>query len=288
MKPRITLLISIALIVFVACQKMVDWKIDPVTKDVIGDTALHHKEPSGVLARMVATSGGESITTIFTYDSLKHLVGERRSGTVNGSWIEVKKVFTRDTLNRIIKVTTIKNNAGVVDTLISSVYYDEDNPMFIYSACSRKHQGQIVRDSSIYVYDGNGHVGIINTFQKLLYSYNDPVLKTRSEFAYANNNLISSKTYRDSSGTMVLAESTQWSYDNRVSPLKLYNDAFLIGRPETASLNNSAKFYFIDAVSANNNSNLSTSYFYGGSGKPLSGAATAASGAVSQLTYFYE
>ncbi len=288
MKPRITFLISIALIVFAACQKMVDWKIDPVTKEVLGDTTLNHTEPSGVLTRMVAITGSENITTIFTYDSLKHLVGERRSGTVNGTWTEVKKIYTRDTLNRIVKVTTIKNIVGAIDTLISNVYYDENNPNFIYSACSRKEQGQVMRDSSIYVYDGNGHVGMIKTFQKPLYSYNDPVLKTRSEFAYANNNLVSSKNYRDSSGTMVLAESTQFSYDNRVSPLKLYNEAFLTGRPEAASVNNLTKFEFIDAVSAINNTSVSTSFFYGGSGKPLSGTATAANGAVSQVTYFYQ
>lgn len=287
MKPSIFLWIILPAFIMFSCQKKVDWLVDPVTKEVL-DSSRNQSNPSELLIKMVAVTGNETLESNFTYDGKSNLLSEYHTGIENGVAVDIYKKYYRDTTRKIIKMAAkTKQNADTVYTAV--VYDDYYTNTFLYTLSNFKIQGNTVRDSVVYVYDGNGNVGIQKIFRlKATGGYG---VYEQHEYSYSGGNLVTVKDLVDSSNTVILiiAGIRYFTYDTRINPLKLNNEAVLTGKPESASANNLIAIELENKLSPADNFKVETRLFYSNSRKPMYGTSIKSPlGRVTQVTYYYK
>lgn len=287
MKPSIFLCSLLVTFFMFSCQKKVDWLVDPVTKEVL-DSTQNQQNSSEVLSRIVSVTGTETLESNFTYDSSNHLLSEHRQGIENGVPIDTYKKYYRDTTGKIIKVAAkIKQQPDSIFTVV--VYDDYYTNILLHTLSNLKIQGTAIRDSVVYVYDGNGHIGIQKTFR--LKPNSTYTLYQQQEFAYSGNNLVKSKQYVDSSNTavMVLAAEYNYTYDTRINPLQLHNEAVLTGSPERASASNLVAIDLENKMVPSDNFKVESKLLYSPNRKPMYCTSIKSPlGTVSVLTYYYK
>ena len=99
------------------------------------------------------------------YDTSKNLLSEHHKGTENGIPIDTYKKYYRNTLGKIIKLVAKEKQQS--DSIFTSVIYDDFyTNTLLYTLSNFKVQGTTVRDSVVFVYDGNGHIGIQKTYRQ--------------------------------------------------------------------------------------------------------------------------
>ncbi len=270
-----------------SCQKKVDWLVDPVTKEVL-DSSQNHVDTSEVLTRIVAITGNETLETNFKYDSSKNLQSEQLEGTENGIPVNTYKKYYRDTLGKIVKVVAKEKQQS--DSIFTAVIYDDFyTNTLLYTLSNFKVQGTTVRDSVVFVYDGNGHIGIQKSYrQNPNSSYR---LYQQQEYAYSGNNLVKARQFVDSSYTaiLVLVAEYHYTYDTRINPLQLLNEAVLTGSPERASLGNLIAIDLESKMFPADNYKVESKLLYSNTRKPLyCTSVKSPSGRVSVVTYYYK
>ena len=271
----------------VLLPKKIDWLVDPITKEVL-DSSRNQSNPSELLIKMVAITGNETLESNFTYDSRNHLLSEYQTGIENGVAVDNYKKYYRDTTGKIIKTAAkTKQNADTVYTAV--VYDDYYTHTFLHTLSNFKIQGNTVRDSVVYVYDGNGNVGIQKIFRLKdtgLYG-----LYEQHGYSYSGGNLVVVKDFVDSSNTSILivAGIRHFTYDTRINPLKLNNEAVLTGKPESASANNLIAIELENKLSAADNFKVENKLFYSNSRRPAYGTSIKSPlGIVTRITYYYK
>jgi lipopolysaccharide export LptBFGC system permease protein LptF len=191
-------------------------------------------------------------------------------------------------LGKIIKVVAKEKQQS--DSIFTSVIYDDFYAnTLLYTLSNFKVQGTTVRDSVVFVYDGNGHIGIQKTYrQKPNSSYR---LYQQQEYAYAANNLIKARQFVDSSNTaiLVLAAEYHYTYDTRINPLQLHNEAVLTGSPEKASLNNLIAIDLDNKMFPSDNYKVESKLLYSNTRKPVYCTSVKSPvGTISVVTYYYK
>ncbi len=287
MKPILFLLTALSAMLLYACQKQLNWNIDPITREVNGDSLSTQFPSLGRLVKVVAKTGNQMFETTYSYDSIGRLQGESKSGIENGQAVQDFTRYTRDTAGKIIKITSISKNQ--VDSAVIVVNYDDYYPNIIqYVLSTFTEQGKLVKDSMINTYDGNGNIAIQKTYRKASATYS---LFHKNEYAYSAGNLTLKKIYVDSSSTgiMVLNDTYQFTYDNKLNPLHLSIEALLKNKPELTSINNVTATEIGHRTTPANNSQIISKLTYGGSRKPLSCISTKLpAGEVTQMQFFYQ
>ena len=270
-----------------SCQKKVDWLVDPVTKEVL-DSAHNQLDSSEVLTRIVAITGNETLESNFTYYSNNNLLSEHHQGVENGVPVDMYKKYYRDTTGKIMRVAAkSKQQPDSVFTVV--VYDDYYTNTVLHTLSNFKVQGTTIRDSVVFVYDGNGHIGIQKSFR--LKPNSTYMLYQQQEYAYSGNNLVKSKQFVDSSNTaiMVLAATYHYTYDIRVNPLQLHNEAVLTGNPERASASNLVAIDLENKIFPADNYKVESKLLYSPTKKPVySTSLKSPMGTVSLLSYYYK
>ena len=287
MKPSVFLINIIFVCSMLSCQKKVDWLVDPVTKEVL-DSTQNQANASEVLTSIVAVTGNETLETNFKYYSSKYLQSELLEGSENGLPVCRYKKYYRDTLGKIIKIAAKEKQQS--DSIFTSVIYDDYYAnTVLYTLSIIKVQSTTVRDSVVFVYDGNGHIGIQKSYsQKPNSSYH---LYQQKEYTYAGNNLVKARQFVDSSNTaiLILASEYHYLYDTRLNPLQLRNEAFLTGSPERASLNNLISTDLDNKMFPADNYKVESKLLYSNTRKPVyCTSVKSPMGTVSLLSYYYK
>ncbi len=291
MKLKSLLFIVLSIVIISACQKQLNWKIDPLTGLIVGDSSSFNTSKK-FLASILAVSGSETVATRLTYDTSGKLISEYILGTSEGKDIDLYKKYYRDTTGRIERIAQLVNQPGFAkDTTFTRVYYDEPTSLnFLNAVHESIVAGKVSRDSSVFTYDGNAHLGLIKIFQSA--SRQAPmVLNKRLEFSYANDNLVSQKMYMDTSnsGKLSLIETTSYTFDYRLNPLIQNAEAFLTGRLAGASNNNLTRMEVVDNSSATKNYIIETSIIYNSYSLPLTSRAKFLPGEkFTTYTYYYQ
>ncbi|MCY7421930.1 MAG: hypothetical protein LH478_09345 [Chitinophagaceae bacterium] len=261
--------------------------MDPVTKEVL-DSANLQANPLELLTKIVAVTGNETIESNFTYDSKNYLISEQHKGIENGVAVDTYKKYYRDTTGKIVKVA-LKSKQDVDTVYTRTTYDDYYTNTLLYTLSQYQRQGQVIRDSVTYVYDGNGHIGIQKQYRQK--ATGDYGLFEQHEYSFSGRNLVVVKDFVDSSNSsnLVVAGVRQFSYDTRFNPLKLNNEAILIGRPEWASANNLISIDLENKLAPGDNYKVVSKLFYSISRKPVYGTSIKSPvGTVTQVTYFYK
>ena len=287
MKPSIFIYVVFSAFSMFSCQKKVDWLIDPVTKEVL-DSSNVQVNPSELLTKIVAVTGNETIESNFIYDGKNNLISEQHKGIENGFAVDTYKKYYRDTTGKIVRVAL--KSKQEVDTVYTRITCDDYyTNTLLYTLSQYQRQGQVIRDSVTYVYDGNGHIGIQKVYR--LKALGDYRLVEQYEYSFSGGNLVVVKNFIDSSNTsnLVVAGVRHFSYDTRLNPLKLKNEAIVMGKPEWASANNLVSIDLENKLAPGDNYKVQSKLFYSTSRKPVYGTFTKSPlGTVTQVTYFYK
>ena len=261
--------------------------MDPVTKEVLDSSNIQFN-PSELLTKIVAVTGNQTIESNFTYDSKNYLVSEQHKGIENGFAVDTYKKYYRDTTGKILKVAY--KSKQDIDTVYTRATYDDYNTnTLLFTLSQYQRQGQAIRDSVIYVFDGNGNIGIQKLYR--LKALGDYRLVEQYEYSFSGGNLVVVKNFIDSSNTsnLVVAGVRHFSYDTRFNPLKLKNEAIVMGKPEWASANNLVSIDLDNKLAPGENYKVESKLFYSTSRKPVYGTFTKSPmGRVTHATYFYK
>ena len=154
MKPSIFIYVVFSAFSMFSCQKKVDWLVDPVTKEVLDSSNIQFN-PSELLTKIVAVTGNQTIESNFTYDSKNYLVSEQHKGIENGMAVDTYQKYYRDTTGKIMKI--VAKSKKQTDSIFTVVVYDDFyTNILLHTLTNFKSQGTTIRDSVVYVYDGNG------------------------------------------------------------------------------------------------------------------------------------
>jgi YD repeat-containing protein len=276
------ILSALALFLF-SCQKEIEFDFGN------GGSGVGPRD--GVLIKAVSKTDADSIVVNYTYDGSKRLLSEKITGNSQGIDVGSDLRIIRNSAG-IITGLVQKANAlqqSGIDSVITKVYYNQGASRYSAKVFEISLFGFTVKDSSVLVYDGTSKIIREDMYQSdpLTGSY---VLTLKSEYTFsANGNLESIKQYDLSSGTSNHVSTITYAYDSRVNPLRLNNEALVIGNPVLLSANNVATGQFEDVITPANNITITNTYTYNSFNKPLSGITTQNPGnMVSDNSFYYQ
>jgi hypothetical protein len=273
------LLIVCASLFLASCQKEVGYANG-------NNGSSGNNEP--LLKKIVSTSGSDSSTLVFGYNSARKLMTLDIIDASGGSTAVTNERVERNPQG-IIQKLIIKSDQYQqygVDSIETIVGYASGR--YVSKVTSFDLGAFIVKDSVSLVYDGNGKVTMERTFDDLgTGSYDE---SSKVDYTYSGNNIATINYYNfdASSSSYTLAETfTYDEYDNKISPMSIGNEAFVFESPELYSFNNPTK----SSVTATRSSaqTYSVTYTYSSSNRPLLATSTVQPGNyIVTGTYYYQ
>ena len=244
-----------------------------------------------LLVRAVSKTGADSVVITYGYDAAKRLILEKIVGISQGVNVGNEQQIIRNGSGIITKL--VQKNAALqqagLDSIVTAVHYDASTSRYSSKVQEITFMGFSSKDSSVFIYDANGKITGEDSYQS------DPLSGTysltfKTVYAYATNgNLDSFKQYDLSNGSTDLVATVTYTYDTKVNPLHLNNEAFVIGKPESISVNNIVMAQYNDLTDPTNNITFSNTYTYNSANKPATGISTQNPGnIVSNGAYYYQ
>jgi len=245
---------------------------------------------TGLLAKTVSKSGSDSTVLTFGYNSAKKLTSLNTTGISAGSAIDLTERFVRNSAG-IITQTIMKSPTFAqygIDSLVTNVHYNTSTARYtsrvtlidlgIFSvldsvALSYDASGKVIMEKD-YVDDGSG-----GGYQE----------QSKTEYTYSGNNLLSvkSSSYDVTTSTYDVDYTNTYTYDSKVSPLILGNDAFAIDYTDFFSANNITKIVVDVPSDPTQNQTTTSTFTYNSSNKPATSTAVITGGQTFTSTYIY-
>ncbi|MDX2048172.1 MAG: hypothetical protein SFU87_15385 [Chitinophagaceae bacterium] len=285
MKLKVYILLFLASAIFVSCQKEItDGSVNP---------SVPPASSGDLLVRAVQKEGSDSVVVVFTYDASKRLINENITGISQGVDVTNNTRLVRNAsgiITQIVQKSPAFQPFGI-DSVVTQVFYS--NSRYTHSIQQFSLLGIISKDSTVLQYDAAGKVTRQDSYQQLvgITSYE---LSLRVEFTYdANGNVLQFKDYsfNPGSSTGVLAGITTYTYDNKVSPIRLSTpgEAFIISRSDMSAVNNPITARIEDATNQANTVNFTYAITYNAKNKPATAIITQNPGnIVSNATFTYQ
>jgi hypothetical protein len=287
------LLASITSLLLISCQKGVDWATTTTsTGSGTGSGGNGGGTTGDLLVKLVAVTGTDTFTVLYTYDASKRLLTEDSKGTSGGMTIDIYQKFYRDANGRIYKISQLMKQPGMPsDTSFTNVYYPDATTLnFTYKTTDMSMMGLTTHDSTVYAWNASGNVTVANSFMTSALLPGSVTMQ-KYEYTYSNGNLTQQKSYSDinTTGTPSLVATYNYTFDNNTNPIIANGEFLLTGKTETASKNNVVKMEIVDATTPSNSRTMTTSITYGTDGKPTKGTVTMQpQGMVTKYTFFYQ
>jgi len=281
MKNLLTAALGIFCLTLFSCQK----EVNPDGFNGNGNNGGNNS--SGLLMKMTTKSGSDSNTVSFTYSSNK-LISVYTSGIEAGTVIDRRENFIRNGQGIIIQIITkdAELAASGIDSVISKIGYSGGRYINRVSIIDFFGAFQF-KDSAVFTYDGNGNVIRVEDLLDVGTGY-DPFIKT--EYTYSGKNITNVKTYLYDDASSNYEEETveTRTYDAKVSPLILSNEAFAMGYYSWYSSNNAIKSVIVSSVDPSQSQTQDVTYTYNSSNKPVTATSVIQGGPTADLTFIYK
>lgn len=277
-KYSIGMIVVLAL-VFVSCQKEIDWGTNAVT--------------SQQLKMIRSMTGSDSTVITYSYDAQGRLVGETTVGVSGAQTLDMTFVVKRNASGII--TTTIQKSpallAAGIDSLLTRYDYNSTTSRYLCSVFTISFGIFTVKDSAVYTYDGSGRIvsdlhwlvsGIIPAFEGL-----------KNQYTYSPNGLNLSKADQLAAANpgdpLSIVATQTYTFDAKTGPLILKNEAILLGRLGFYNANNASKLDLVSVADPTQNFSMAYTYKYNTAGKPDSSYGTRTpGGTVTASKYFYQ
>lgn len=272
-------MIVVLALVFVSCQKEIDWGTNAVT--------------SQQLKMIRSMTGSDSTVITYSYDAQGRLVGETTVGVSGAQTLDMTFVVKRNASGII--TTTIQKSpallAAGIDSLLTRYDYNSTTSRYLCSVFTISFGIFTVKDSAVYTYDGSGRIvsdlhwlvsGIIPAFEGL-----------KNQYTYSPNGLNLSKADQLAAANpgdpLSIVATQTYTFDAKTGPLILKNEAILLGRLGFYNANNASKLDLVSVADPTQNFSMAYTYKYNTAGKPDSSYGTRTpGGTVTASKYFYQ
>lgn len=285
MKIQHLLPAAIAALFMVSCQKEIDWGLG-------GGAA------STRLVSIQSKSGPADSTRVdYSYDAGGRLIREKTTGVAAGNSADNDLVISRNAAGIITK-TVQKSSALIlvgVDSLVTRYNYNSGTSRYTSSIFSTTIMGFTILDSAVYTYDASGRISKDEHYLQTtgLPIPLPPILALRNNYTYSTNgkDLISISQDAPSTpgGPLAPVSAQVFTYDIKVNPLVILQEAILLNRPGLFSAGNMTKTVVTNTISPANSFTLDNTYIYNSQSKPDSSYSTRNPGAtITASKYFYQ
>ncbi len=271
---RLLTLTGISVVFLTSCQK-----------EINGDFN-NGNSTSGLLMKIGSKTDADTSTTTFGYNASQKLVNITIDETTGGQTQNSNQ-------------TIVRNSQGVVTSIITKspglAQYGLDSlKTVVHTDASGKYTSRvttidliilIIRDSVALQYAGN------NIAKEIEYLDDGTGYAEfgRSEYTYSGNNISSVKvTAADDNGVLQPYYVINYTYDSKVSPLIMGNEATAIGYSNYFSSNNITKVELNMIADPTQNATITTTYTYNPANKPLTAILVEQGGTSTKDTYTYQ
>jgi hypothetical protein len=198
-------LLALLVVSIVSCQKGIDWST-PTGSGGTGGSGGSGGGSGTLLVKIVAITGADTMTTLYTYDSQKRLETDLMEGKTGGMYNKSYRKLFRDNDDRIIQIKQkIDQNGISSDTSITNYYYPSaTSKEYSYSIMETGLMGLTTVDSTRYTYSGNNMVKNDHFMSSYLMGIQiaPPSLSQRFEFTYDGSGKVTEmKGYSSPPGT---------------------------------------------------------------------------------------
>lgn len=280
MKNLLTAVLGILCLCLISCQKEVD--------DTLSNNGGNNGGTSSTkLTKTVQKLGGDSLVTLYRYNSSGRITGVDMVGVDAGQPYDYYLTYVRNS-SGIIQKQIIKSTELVqfgIDSIVSVVSYDAANNRYKSGVSNLSLMGIPIADSVVFQYDGTGKLVTEIDYTDVGFGY---LPSWKRLYTYNGNNLGIEKYYSFDINTnnYTLEYTTTYEYDTKINPLQFVSEAPVLNLDPFYSANNTTKLSYVASDPADNF--VSTvSYTYNSSNRPLTDVTTTGSD-VTTTTYYYQ
>jgi len=295
MKKLLTALPFMALILF-SCQKEVNF--DDITNPGNGGGTAPGTT-GDLLVKIVAVTGTETITTLYSYDGQKRLETSVMDGSSGGMKIHNYTKYLRDASGRITRILQKVDQDGMSsDTAVNLIHYPDATTMeYDYSVNNISMMGFSTLDSAVYKYASGKMLSAVHYLSSPLFGA--PIQSSSYTFTYDGSGRVTvldiAATLSPTGGSLSPIAKETFTYGNSVNYMWASNSAaqnFLLGGMPNKVNNDVTKMQMDDLTDPSNSLTITSSFVAGANGKPATGKVTSVSlnqgTQVTNYTFFYQ
>jgi hypothetical protein len=286
MKSLFVAAFFLSVIIFVSCQKEIDW-----------GTGGGGNVTSQLLVRVKSQTGTDTTQLDYFYDANKRLTREKTAGIGAGQNLDNDLVINRDASGII--VSTIQKAAALIaagiDSVVTRYNYNTTTSKYTSSVFDMNIPGLSVTDSAVYAYDANGRISSDSHYLSMggLPIALPPVLTLKNNYSYSasgsNLSLLSQDAATTPGGPLSPVSSQTYMFDTKINPLIILNEGVLLARTGLYNANNPTKAVVANIVDPTQDFTMDYTYKYNSDNKPDSSYGTKTpGGAITALKYFYQ
>jgi hypothetical protein len=238
-------------------------------------------------------STSDSIVTTYVYDADNRLIGLTKKGADNqGNSVDATYHFNRNASGIITDYSAINPTlvAAGIDSVKTIVHYNSSR--YTSYVLNLSATGFVLLDSSVFVYDGTGKIVGENFYESPSGTGSDYFLSGKINYSYLSSGNLSGfviHDYDQSGREVFTANASNMTYDSKINPIHLGNEAFALGHPEWASPNNILTEQNSDSGGSADNQSATYTYSYNANNKPATGTITIMpDNSIGNTTYYYQ
>ncbi|MBM3415782.1 MAG: hypothetical protein FJY20_04885 [Bacteroidetes bacterium] len=282
-KNIIITLAFLFVLTFIACQKEIDWGT--------GGGGTTEK-----LIRIKSQTGTDTTQIDYTYDASGRLVREKT--TEVGAGINDNDLIINRNSAGIITTTVQKAAALVllgIDSVVTRYNYNTGTSKYTSAVFNLPVPGFPVTDSAVYTYDANGRITADEHYLQIggLPIPLPPILVLKNTYTYTadGKNLVT--VAQDAAtapgGPLSPATAQAFTFDSKINPLIILQEAILLGRTGLFNANNATRTVLTNTIDPSQDFTMDYTYKYHTNNKPDSSYGTRTpGGAITATKYFYQ
>lgn len=284
MKNKFVVLFSLVVIVFISCQKEIDWGL--------GNGSTTQK-----LIRIKSKTGTDTTQIDYFYDAAKRIIREKTTGIVGGANLDNELIINRNSSGII--TTSVQKAAALVavgvDSVVTRHNYSTVTSRYTSSVFALAIPGTAITDSAVYNYDAGGRI-ISDAHYLQISGLPIPLpalLSLKNNYIYSASGVnivtIQREAISTPGGSLSPVSSQDFTFDTKINPLIILNEAILLTRTGLYNGNNATKTILSNTIAPASNFTMDYTYQYNSSNKPDSSFGTRApGGAITVSKYFYQ
>lgn len=258
---RISVWAVVASLIFVGCQKEIDWGT---------------RSADQLLVKIVAKSGtSDSTITVYSYNAQRKLIKEQVNSSVAGMSSQVELIINRDASGVI--TSSVQKSPDLlmagIDSLV--IRYNYNNNRYTSGVFSLNLMGISFTDSTLYTYDANGRIIgdqhlLTSSLLPLPIPIPIPILKNVYTYSADGKNLIKQEQSAPSTpgGPLTPVSEQTYTYDTQINPLIFLNEAIILNRTGWFNANNVLVSQLTNTLDPTLNQTFDNTYRYNTSNKP--------------------
>jgi YD repeat-containing protein len=283
-KNTLIILAFLFLLALIACQKEIDWST--------GGGGITEK-----LIKIKSQTGADTAQVDYTYDASGRLIREKTTGVMGATNLDNDLIINRNSAGIII--TTVQKAAALVllgvDSIVTRFNYNTGTSKYTSAVFNLPVPGFPVTDSAVYTYDASGRITADEHYLQVggLPIPLPPVLALKNTYTYTADGKNLVHVAQDAAtapgGPLSPATAQAFTYDTRINPLIILQEAVLLNRTGLYSANNTTKVAVTNTIDPSQNFTMDYTFKYSSNNKPDSSYGTRTpGGAITATKYFYQ